>query len=175
MPDSPNEVERFMGPISSSLQPEADGCWVRYEDHQRHLQAEVEKREEVEGALTDLQCEQAKERLAAESKLSSVVEEVEKLIGAEAEFYEKARRAKDRDGQVVHGVARDSLLEVRKLLRDKGTEPCKHCGETPGHRCNCPVYLAEVRPDLLEDPPVAIEGDPGLEEGEVAREVDRRG
>lgn len=25
-------VERFMGPISSALQPEADGQWVRYED-----------------------------------------------------------------------------------------------------------------------------------------------
>jgi hypothetical protein len=76
---------------------------------------------------------------------SSVVEEVEKLIGAEAEFYEKAHRAKDRDGQVVHGVARDTLLEVRKFFREKGTEQ--------GATCN----------DLKDlQVGVAIEGDPGL-------------
>jgi hypothetical protein len=35
-------VERFMGPISSSLRPEADGQWVRYADYEK-LKAERER------------------------------------------------------------------------------------------------------------------------------------
>lgn len=38
------QVERFMGPISSDLQPEADGLWVRYSDYEK-LEAERDQLE----------------------------------------------------------------------------------------------------------------------------------
>lgn len=31
----PEGVERYMGPISSSLKPEADGEWVRHSDYEK--------------------------------------------------------------------------------------------------------------------------------------------
>jgi len=58
--DSP-EVQRYMGPISSSLRPEADGHWVRYEDwwdmrHERNYWSWKHgiREEEIQGLREEL-------------------------------------------------------------------------------------------------------------------------
>ena len=143
--------------------------------HQAALQAEVEKREEVEGQL-----EAERERIhrvvstpndhlrkedlvlkldAAESKLSSAVKKLTEL-GEEAE-----RRASSITGdpspetRAVEEGARAAFGEALDLLRDKGTEQggaCEH-----GNTFDCPDCRLDVL-ELLDDEEVSIEGDPGL-------------
>jgi hypothetical protein len=162
-------IERFMGPISSSLQPEADGCWVRYEDHQRLLQAVEKERDRLrrvnEQPLAAHE-QLVREKEVAESKLSSVVEDKEeaqrlaikrKRVIEETEDELEARV----EGEViVYTTNRQGATDALELLRDKGTEQgggCEH-----GNTFDCP----DCRLDVLElmDEGVAIEGDPGLEE-----------
>lgn len=141
MPDSPNPVE----PIERfEIQQDADeaaevsehGPWVRFEDHIAALQAEVEKREEVErkrngleGAaklIKELAEGETRRWEEAESKLSSAVKKLEEL-GEEAErrcaecrfrLHSPAGRQQTGhlDGQAY------AFKEAAQLLRDKGPE-----------------------------------------------------
>lgn len=118
MPDSPNpsptqEIERFMGPISSSLKPEADGCWVKYGDHQRLLQVEVEKKEEAEEEARDLRARllvAASKHQAAESMLSSLEAGLAQRIKRALELGEETAEAamgapQERQGDLVARAA----------------------------------------------------------------------
>lgn len=46
-------MRRYMGPISSSLQPEGDGEWVRYTDVQADINGVVEELERRAGRWAD--------------------------------------------------------------------------------------------------------------------------
>lgn len=144
-PDFPNpsptqEVQRFevSEPYHRAAQ---DGKWVRYEDHQRLLQAEVEKREEVEDHAGDLEAAsiqrgdrviELERRLvnlrrgkeAAESKLSSVVEELEELAATKL-MRRDCTAASNETGLRTRARLMGEALGHRaaaQLLRDKGTE-----------------------------------------------------
>jgi hypothetical protein len=204
MPDSPNpsptqEVERYepvVHPVNPAvgepypvpgLRPCESGEAVLFVDHQRLLQAEVEKREEVEEEARDLGARllvAASKHRAAESKLSSVVEELEHLAEVE----------RDERGELWR--VGDAFSRAAQLLRDKGTEQgeavSQFCGTEhhvlcPGCPCSCHKPSddkgggADDRERLESRTPrtdvagagVAIEGDPGLEEGGVEEAVDR--
>lgn len=150
------------------------GDLVTYEDHQRLLQAEEKAATMWAEAAAGLQADLN----AAESKISSVVEELGERIGGQ-------RVAEDDRAELVRERAR--LLvpvyeELLQLLRDKGTEQggeaCDGsgtilCAEPDGstpevtHRVGCP--------GCDNCAPVSIEGDAGLEEllGWVRKQRDK--
>src|SRR5215207_4892644 len=115
MPDSPNpsstqEVERlrplFMrGPTQGpNLVPDPAGDFVSFEDHQRLLQAVEEERDtallQVDGGEV-MRANLWRRVQAAESKLSSVVEEVEGWLDPR-----------------IDGVAFNAYSRCLRLLRD---------------------------------------------------------
>lgn len=97
------------------------------EDHQKALQAEVEKREEVEGerdAEVDARVEAQGQAAAAESKLSSAVGELERRKKAAERITSEAETEYSRVFWAGIVSATNALLD---LLRDKGTEAtCTH-------------------------------------------------
>jgi hypothetical protein len=154
---------------------------VTLEDHQRLLQAEVERREEVEAQLITaemrvegldvMRANLNRQKEAAESKLSSVVEELERR-----QERAEAVEAKGRMGGWMLGNAY-GLGEAIVLLRDKGTEQggdgsgvgAGTCGDR--HEVSPERETGVVHPSAgtsaSVDSGVAIESDSGLEDGGV--------
>jgi len=105
-PDSPNPSP------TQGLKPfgvPGYGELVRFEDHQRLLQAEVEKREEVEEEARDLEA-------ASIQRGDRVIELERRWVDVRQELKRCANNARI----PVH--AQNAYLAAAKLLRDKGTE-----------------------------------------------------
>lgn len=138
------EVERFVISTGTNgvCRPAPDGAFVKFEDHQRLLRAEEEKRLEIGGKFEELcdqrweeGCDWCEERRldavagkeAAESQLEEVAQELEARVEAAEELRGKAHRDRDAVGAAIHAEAATANREALKLLRDKGTEQGGGC------------------------------------------------
>lgn len=139
-PDSPNpsptqEVERYQPVVvpvtqkvgdpynASGVIPAPSGEFVLFADHQQLLQAEVEKREEVEEEARDL----GARLLVAASKHQAAVEDKEEAqrlaIGRKRVIEEVEDELEERvEDHRYHPQTLNAYGFALKLLRDKGTE-----------------------------------------------------
>lgn len=178
------QVERFMGPISSSLRPEADGQWVRYEDHHRLLREVEGERDDAKLSAADLGIELEFAELArvrGERKLEQVAQELEEEVELKL-AHQDARRRQRSNGSIAAaanynrlGGEANGLRAALKLLRDQLQANSKSLQnlEQGGRQGGVLEAVEEVGAALesqkehVDEPGVAVEGGPGLQAFEV--------
>lgn len=108
----------------------AAGPWVKLEDHQRFLQARDNEFDEATQELAAELADARREADEAESKLPSVVEELERRAAsalAQKRSYAQKINTEEQDAATLANAASEDgrahgLNEALQLLRGKGTE-----------------------------------------------------
>ncbi len=138
MPPNPSdtsptqEVERWNPRGAVGFDRSPNGAWVPFEKHQKALQAEVEKREEVEGERREWESfgqteanrtRGLSEKLeAAESRISTAVEELERRAAEEATAFDAFEAQDNRVGMAICSGRLNAFTAAALLLRDEGDE-----------------------------------------------------